>query len=311
MARKPNATHLILILGLILSACTTSEQGNSSTTKEPGLAIAPDFDLQGHRGCRGLLPENSIPAFRRALELGVNTLELDLVISRDSQVVVSHEPWLSSEICLDLEGKPIAEDSHAEYNLFQMTLDEIQAYDCGSHPHERFPDQQNMPVYKPTLQQVVDSSDAYARQLGRELPFYNVEIKRVPERDGIYHPEAGAFVLLVLNAIEEAGITDRCTVQSFDVESLQLTSQYQPALPLVLLVENEDSPEANLEKLGFVPHAYSPYFELVDEDLVNFCDAQGMKLIPWTVNDSADIHHMIEMGTDGIITDFPDRMPTR
>lgn len=297
-----------LSLLLTLGCQPGQERQDGSSEADPSINLPADFDLQGHRGCRGLMPENSIPAFRKALELGVNTLELDLVISGDSQVVVSHEPWLSHEICLDQEGREIVPERERAYNLFAMTYAEIRSYDCGTRPHPRFPQQENMPVAKPRFLAVVDSADAYARQLERPLPRYNVEIKRVPERDGIFHPEAATFVRLVLEAINKAGIEDRVTVQSFDVESLQLAQEQNPNLPLVLLVQNEESPQANLDRLGFVPSGYSPYFRLVDEDLVQFCRSQNMQLIPWTVNDSSDIDQMIALGVDGLITDYPNRV---
>ena len=121
------------------------------------FAHAP-FDVQGHRGARGLLPENSIPGFKRALELGVTTLEMDVVIAADSTVVVSHEPWMSQVICRRPDGSPV--EAADEFNLHRMTYEEIRLFDCGSRGHPLFPRQTKMPVTKPRLSDVIDAAEA-------------------------------------------------------------------------------------------------------------------------------------------------------
>ena len=117
----------------------------------------PALDIQGHRGARGLMPENTVPSFIHALTLGVTTLELDVVVSRDSQVVVSHEPFLSSTICLSPDGKAIPVEEEKRYNLYQMDYDDIRRADCGSKGNPRFPEQRKMAVAKPLLTEVIDS----------------------------------------------------------------------------------------------------------------------------------------------------------
>ncbi|MEM9984985.1 MAG: glycerophosphodiester phosphodiesterase family protein [Bacteroidota bacterium] len=294
-------TLISLIAASLLIACSTPSAQQST------LPLREDIDLQGHRGARGLFPENSLPGFKAALELGVNTLELDLVISQDSQVVVSHEPWLSEEICLDSTGQQLTENHRLTYNLYSMDYASIRSYDCGTKPHSRFPQQKKMATYKPLLREVVDSATSWSQRLERPLPYYNVEIKRRPVGDSIFHPPVETFVYLVLQAIQESGIQDRCIVQSFDPQSLQLVHQLAPGLPTALLVENTDGPQANLSQLGFVPDIYSPDYQLVDLDLTQFCKAKKMKLIPWTVNDTADMSRLLRLGVDGLITDYPDR----
>ncbi len=294
-------TLIGLLVASLLFACS------NPPAQQSNLPQREDIDLQGHRGARGLFPENSLPGFKAALELGVNTLELDLVISKDSQVLVSHEPWLSEEICLDSAGQQLTEDHRLTYNLYAMDYASIRTYDCGSKPHPRFPQQKKIATYKPLLHEVVDSAETWSQQLKRPLPFYNVEIKRRPVGDSIFHPPVETFVRLVLQTIQEAGIQDRCIVQSFDPQSLQLVNQLAPSLPTALLVENTDGPQANLDQLGFVPNIYSPDHQLVDLDLVQFCVDKQMKLIPWTVNDTAEMSRLLRLGVDGLITDYPDR----
>ncbi len=115
----------------------------------------PKFDVQGHRGARGLMPENTIPAFLLALDSGVTTLEMDLVITKDKQVLVSHEPWMSAAYCLDSSGREIKEKDEKRYNIFQMNYDEVKGWDCGSKGNPGFLEQKKMKVSKPLLAEVI------------------------------------------------------------------------------------------------------------------------------------------------------------
>jgi glycerophosphoryl diester phosphodiesterase len=186
-------------------------------------------DWQGHRGARGLLPENSIPGFLRALELGVTTLELDVVISADSQIVVSHEPWLSAEICTTPDGFFIDTARQQEYNLYRMRYADISRYDCGGKGHPRFTHQVPMRTHKPTLAEVVSAADAHARSLGRALPRYNIETKCSAPGDDIFHPRSDVFSALVVREITRLSIIERSTLQSFDVRTLQAAHLFTPA----------------------------------------------------------------------------------
>ena len=267
-----------------------------------------DFDVQGHRGCRGLMPENSIPAFLLAIELGVNTLEMDVVISKDQEVVVSHEPYFSHEISTDPQGNEISADTEKSHNLYALTIAEIQAYDCGSKPHPRFPAQVKTKVYKPMLKEVFDRVEPLVKEFNLSDLKYNIEIKRSPEGDNIFHPQVKEFVQLVVELIQHRNLQERVIIQSFDPETLQLTRALDPAIELAWLVENHYGLERNLEILGFLPEIYSPDYSLIDADLVKDVHAKGIKIIPWTVNDPEHILQMFSLGVDGIISDFPDRV---
>jgi len=302
---------LALCIALTMSACHGPEntQDNTHTepersAPEPRPAFNRNFELQGHRGARGLFPENSLEGFLAAVELQVNTLEMDVVISGDSQVVVSHEPWISSQICRPEDGRPIAEGKGL--NIFRMTYDEITRYDCGSLPHPDFPLQAKIPTVKPLLADVVTEVEANVKAL--ELPpvNYNIEIKSNPDDDNIFHPEPATYVKLVYDEMVRSGIRDRTTVQSFDVRALQAMKQLDSSVPVSLLVYESNGFENDLEKLGFTPEVYSPYFKLVDKELVRSCKQNGIRLIPWTVNEEEDMVRLIELGVDGIITDYPD-----
>jgi len=270
--------------------------------------MSSDFDTQGHRGCRGLYPENTIPAFKHALELGVKTLELDVVVTQDKEVIVSHEPFMNHEIAQEPDGTAIPKSKEKEFNIYKMDLAEMQKFDVGMQAHARFPDQKKMKVCKPALREMIAESDAYANELNRALPYYNIEIKRVKEHDGEYHPDYMEFTDLVIDVIGEAGIADRTTVQCFDKEVLQYMQKFYPKTPQVYLIENRKSIEQNIEDLGHIPAIYSPYYKFVNAEMVEYCKTNKMQLIPWTVNELDEMQQQINLGVDGIITDFPDRL---
>jgi glycerophosphoryl diester phosphodiesterase len=281
-------------IALVLTACTPMEN--------------IDPDVQGHRGCRGLLPENSLPAFLNAVELGCDVLELDVVLSADGEVIVSHEPWMNAAICLGPGGTPIAVEEERSLNLYTMTTAQIQAYDCGSLEHPRFPDQEQLATYKPTLRQVVEAADEHALMSGMVNPTYNIEIKSDPEWYGVHQPLPGPYAKRVIEMIDELGIASRCIVQSFDPAILEVVHTERPDLVVALLVENEDGLDANLQRLTFKPQIYSPYFKLVDKKVLASLRERDIELVVWTVNETSDIRSMIKLGVDGIISDYPDRV---
>ena len=266
------------------------------------------IDIQGHRGARGLMPENTIPAFIKALELGVTTLELDVVISQDSQVVVSHEPFLSHTICTDPDGETISAAEEKRYNLYQMNYDEIRRADCGSQGNLRFPEQQRISVSKPLLVNVIDSVEQYLRENNRPPVQYNIETKSSPDGDGVFHPAPTKFVSLLLDVIRKKDIADRTVIQSFDVRTLQEAQQMAPEIRQALLVENHRGVQQNIAELGYTPTIYSPYYKLVDKELRAYTRGNGMLLIPWTVNKPKAIKRMLRLRVDGIISDYPDRV---
>ncbi len=272
------------------------------------VKMPTDFDTQGHRGARGLLPENTIPAFKLALELGVNTLELDVVTTKDDHVLVSHEPWMNHEIASDLEGNRIDKSKEKEYNIFKMTLEEVKKYDVGLQDHPRFPVQKKIAIAKPSLKETVKACDAYAQELNRELPWYNIEIKRREGMDGEFHPDYKKFVDLVIQDIIELNIKDRSSVQCFDLNVLRYLNEQYPDHKQVFLVQNMKSITKNIQELGYLPDIYSPYFKLINEGTVNFCKQNGIKLICWTVNEEKHMKMLLSLGVDGIISDYPDRL---
>lgn len=267
----------------------------------------PKFDVQGHRGARGLKPENTIPAFLTALDHGVTTLELDVVVTKDKQLVVSHEPWMSGAICLTPEGGRIDKKEEKQFNIYQMTYAEVSAFDCGSQGNTAFPQQEKMSLSKPLLRDVIAAVEDHIRSFSRYEVDYNIEIKGGPDGDDVFHPGPEEFSDLLYTLLDQYLPLRRVVIQSFDFRVLKYWHKTYPKVRLSALVENARSTSANLAALGFDPSVYSPYYKLVTRAMVNFLHRRNIRVIPWTVNEDSDMLSMKAMGVDGFITDYPDR----
>jgi glycerophosphoryl diester phosphodiesterase len=271
------------------------------------LIPLPQFDKEGHRGCRGLMPENTIASMKKALDLGVTTLEMDISFTKDNMAVLSHEPFFNHEISTKSNGNFITEQEEKQYNIFQMLFEEMQQFDVGLKAHPRFPQQQKIAAQKPALTALIDSVEAYILKQKLPLCFYNIETKTMPETDGIYHPTPELFVDQLMQVIQSKGIENRVIIQSFDMRTLKYLHQKYPSIYTALLIENSDkaSLDAQLNTLGFYPTIYSPNDALVNPTLIQACHQKNIKIIPWTVNTKARMLALINMGVDGIISDYP------
>lgn len=291
--RSSRLLYLATALSLLAGACGTEH-------------MTPP-DVHGHRGCRALMPENTVAGFLKAAELGCTWMEMDVVITGDGQVLVSHEPWMDHRICRTPQGDSITAEQERSFNIFHMTTAEAQAFDCGSTQHPDFPEQENVRAHKPTLLEVVEAMDEYATENGFGTIGFNIEIKSEPELYGTFQPNPKAFVNIVMSAITDLNIADRCILQSFDPAILEAIHEAEPGMRLSFLVENDDGIAANLKRLTFAPALYSPAFEQLDATAVNTLHDQDIEVAAWTVNEEADIRRMIALGVDVIITDHPDR----
>ena len=289
-----------LLIFIALLACVQCGQQSTSDVSDEGGSL----DLQGHRGMRGLFPENSILGFLKALELGVNTLELDIVMSGDTQLVVSHEPFISSAICQYPGGKQIPKEMEKELNMYHMTYQEIKAFDCGSLFNNDFLLQEKSRISKPLLTEVLDTVEQVATAKG-QLIHYNIELKSELALEGIYHPEVAVFCEAAYQAINNQVDWPRITIQSFDFRILRYFNKHYPEVQLALLIENELSWELNIDSLGFKPEIYSCDYALLSAETISELQEKNMKVIPWTVNDSIDMRQLIHWGVNGLITDYP------
>lgn len=276
------------------------------------------FDLQGHRGARGLEPENTLPAFARALDLGVSTLELDVGVTADGVVVVSHDPALNPAITRDASGRWLAGRGP---RLSTLGFAQLQAYDVGridpETPYARtFAQQQPRDGARiPSLAQVF----ALAAERGAPVRF-NIETKLSPKQpDATVSVEA--MTDAVLQAVDQAGLADRVTIQSFDWRSLQRVQQRAPHIPTAYLTSSNVKDPAwtaglRPEDHGSVPRlvkaaggaTWAPGMGTLSEALVKEAQALGLRVVPWTVNEPADMERLVDWGVDGLITDYPDRL---
>ena len=266
-----------------------------------------NFDKQGHRGCRGLYPENTIAAMKYALSLGVTTLEMDVVISKDNKVVLSHDPYFNAAITLDPDRKLIAKDDEKKLALYQMDYIEIRKYDVGMKFNSKFPEQKKVPAYKPLLSELFDSIRVDMMTRRRPFPFFNIETKSTPAGDDKLHPGPEVFVDLLMHVIQYAEVAEYVTIQSFDIRTLQYLHKRFPFMQTSLLIEGTDKRtlKKQIRELGFVPTIYSPAYQLVSKKLIDKCHKEKMKIIPWTVNTKKQIDELKQLGVDGIISDYP------
>ncbi len=277
----------------------------------------PGFDLQAHRGGRGETTEESLRAFAKSLELGVSTLELDIVITKDGQPLVWHDPTIDAEKCTDT-GPAFAGDPAYPYVgklVHELTLVQIRTLDCGK-PLAEFPDAEVVRGNKiATLPQVFGLADSY-----RAAVRYNIETKVEADKPGA-SAEPQEFVDVILAAVRSAGKVDRVEIQSFDWRTLPMVHRAEPSIPLVALYDEEtwvpgspwlagiDAAVIGDPMIGAMlvgADIVSPGYTLVTgKPYVDHAHALGLKVIPWTVNDAGAMREQIAYGVDGIITDFP------
>jgi glycerophosphoryl diester phosphodiesterase len=312
----------LVIIGLLLSGAAFSQQ---------------KLDVQAHRGGMALLPENTIPAMLNAVKLGCKTLELDVVISQDGKVVVSHDPYMSAAFMSKPDGTEVIKSEEKNLSIYQMPYDTVKSYSSGLRPHPMFPNQQKLKTHKPLLSDLIDSVENYVKKNKLKPVFYNIETKSSPMGDGKYHPFPDVFVEKLMAVVNQKNIQNRLTIQSFDVRTLKILHQTSPKVKLSLLVQGKmnlteeqlrkygltekevadyfkqmnakkGGMEEELANLGFVPDIYSPYFSGVDEQMVQKAHQKKMLILPWTVDKEEDMISLAKMGVDGIITNSPDIM---
>jgi glycerophosphoryl diester phosphodiesterase len=308
-------------------ACTSPWLGADVPPAAPSAAA---FDLQGHRGARGLAPENTLAGFKRALALGVSTLELDTGVTRDGTVVVSHDTVLNPDLTRDASGRWLESPGPA---LFQLTLAEVRQYDVGRlKPGTAYAARfaQSVPADGERIPTLADAF-ALAERAGNRTVRFNVETKMDP-----LHPEQTpapeAFVDAVITVVRGAGMAKRTTLQSFDWRTLRYAQRAYPEVPTVCLTvqqpgddnvqAGQPGPSPLLAGLdvddfgGSVPRlvraagcaVWSPNARDLRPGSVAEAHAQGLKVIPWTVNEESEMNALVQAGVDGIISDYPDRL---
>lgn len=291
------------------------------------------IEVQGHRGARGLLPENTIPAFAKAIELGVDVLEMDTVITQDGVVAIGHDPCLNADLARRARDAWLAPAQTKGPCVRNLTYTALQEFDVGrirseSDYAKRFPAQ--TPLDGTTMPRLADVI-AMAKKSANPRVRFNIETKLSPfQRDETLAPEA--YVDTLMAEIAKQGVMGRVTIQSFDWRTLKIVQQKYPRVPTVYLSAQQsflDNINANGREgsawtaglnakdfAGSVPRMvkaaggaiWSPYFGDLDETKLNEARALGLKVIVWTVNNAKDIERMLNLKVDGIITDYPDRV---
>lgn len=266
-------------------------------------------DVQAHRGGMGLMPENTVEAMKNALDLGVNTLELDLQISKDGKIVVSHDAYFHHRYATRPDDTFVWNGEPKEY-LYTMTYDEIAKYDVGRKPNRNWPEKKCIPAKKPTLDELVDFVESYTREMGYSPVRYNIEIKSsAADGEGVNWPEYHLFTDICAQALIARQLGDRLVVQSFDTRALNYMHEMYPQLRLSYLTdENDRDFDLFMAKLDFIPDWLSPHHTIVDEDLVQKCHDKGIKIVPWTVDDPQELQRLIDLRVDAIISNYPDRL---
>lgn len=318
-------TKLILVMILTLLTVNLSAQDAELPTK---------FDIQGHRGARGLQPENTLPAFETALDLGVTTLELDMHFTADGEVVIWHDDVIPPEKCRLPDGVTeadlgIEEDTglirEDTLKISRLTLEQVQAFICDVNPDPRqFPDQSTegtllagADYHMLTLAELFTFVETYAQsdektdaqRENASQVFFNIETKRKPNDpsaigDDFDGENAGAFELAILNVIAEYDVLERIVLQSFDHRSLWAIKAAEPDITLAALT-NRDRPRL-LVYAEQGATIWSPNYNELTQELLDEAHELGILVIPWTVNNSGDMQRLITMGVDGLISDFPD-----
>lgn len=255
--------------------------------------------VHGHRGSRGTMPENTIPAFEAALIAGVDVLELDLVVTKDNVLVVSHDPKVKPGRCLDAEGKKIK----VAVPIIELTIAELKKYDCGSLLNPSFPKQVAVPgTPMPTLDQVFTMVEKSGQELARRVEF-NIETKIFPSEPELT-PSPTEFAKLVAESVQRRGMVQRVIVQSFDIRTLKEIKKIAPDIRISQLTSS------NL--LNIVPSLkaadvdiWSPNYRWITPETVKEAHAAGFKVVPWTINTEKEWGIAIKNGADAIITDYP------
>jgi glycerophosphoryl diester phosphodiesterase len=254
------------------------------------------------------MPENTLPAFEMALELGVTTLELDVVLSAEMNLIVSHEPWINHELCSMPDGELILKEDSRMHNIFLMSDHEVQTYPCGSIPHPQFPEQKQLASFKPTLAETVAFAAKYCEERGRTMPEFNIEVKSRPDWDGIFHPAPDQYTTAIIESLGKMTAIGEMTLQSFDSRILNALNEKANELKLVFLADEPASSVGDyLKDLNFEPFGISPHYSLITPNLVSSCKDRMLALSTWTVNEVSDMNKLLDLGVRNLISDYPDR----
>jgi glycerophosphoryl diester phosphodiesterase len=293
--------NTVLLTGLCLISLFTISSGKVIAQSKKGY---PTFFKVGHRGTRGLMPENTIEAMTKGIEVGANMVEMDVHITKDGKVVVYHDESFTPAYTSMPDGSKIPAADRTKYTFYQMNYADIKPFIIGINPG--YPQQENKPTYTPLLGELIAAVDAYTKAKGLPDVYYLVEIKSAEKTDGFDQPAPEPYMKLVMDVLKPKKLGKRLIIQSFDMRPLQVLHRTNPEIALGYLTDSKTlNVEADVAKLGFIPMFYNPYGKLLTADMVALCHEKGILVAPWTINTVAEMKNFKSMGVDGIITDYP------
>lgn len=297
---KTYKLSIALISAIVLNhSCTVNK-----TTKTD--ADFPTFAYEGHRGARGLYPENSVGAMKVAIDHPkVTTLEMDCHITKDKKVVVYHDDYLNPKFVTYSDGKELAGKDNRGL-IYDYNYDQLVKFDLGLKGNVDFPQQKKTSTKIDLLENLIEESEKYASSKGKKM-FYNIETKSNEKKDNSAHPEPKEFSDLLLKIVFEKNIDKRTVIQSFDKRTIQYINKQYPTIRTSFLIDAKvkKSPKELVEELGYKPFIISPNYKIVTKQFVDEAHQLGIKIIPWTVNTKEEIDALKALKVNGIISDYP------
>lgn len=254
------------------------------------------------------MPENTIAGMLAAIDLGVTTLEFDVVITGDSQVLLSHEPYFNPDITITPDGKYLTEREGLELNIFRMSYEQIKTYDVGLKPHPKYPLQIKLPTCKPLLNDLVTTVENYIAQNNLAKVIYNIEVKSSAAYDNNYHPAPSEYADLILESINNNDIKNKVILQSFDHRILQELNKKSADMKFAMLISATDKMPVSdhIARLGFTPAYIAAQHSIINDEFVRTVRKNNARILAWTVNEISRIIELMKMNVDGIISDYPD-----
>ena len=255
--------------------------------------------IYGHRGCMGLLPENTLSSFNKAIELGVDGIEWDVVVNKENKLYISHEPYIDTSYCQLINGEKIKNKSKSSLNIYKMNKEEIEKYDCGSIYQKKFPKQKLYEAQKPTVK------EAFA-ELKEKNPIILFEIKSSLEDYGKYQPYPDEYCNIIKKEVENYKYLDNIIFMSFDAQIINKLHDIMPSQRLVYLIYKPQlDTKSYLKKLDFKPFALGMYYPLISRKTIKRLHNKKINVFAWTVNDLKKGNELEKIGLDGLITDYP------
>lgn len=307
LLKKQTFMQMAAVALLVLPATSCKVQKNQNNQAYQ----APSFYNVGHRGARGLAPENTVIGMQAGLHAGANVLEFDLQPTKDGKIMLSHDKSISPDYVLHADGSAVDPAERKKYTFYQMSYADVKKFIVGKKHFAAYPEQKLQATYIPLASEIVAEMEEYARKNNFAPPVYMPEIKSDAKGAGVDQPESRVFAAQVMKAFAPflKQISNRLIIQCYDKEVLRYIHENYPAIQLALLSKTKlPSIDEQIKELGFKPAFYLPEHRLVTKEMVAECKAKDLKIVPWTANEKADMTKLIDLGVNGIITDYPDRL---